>query len=269
MFTFFLGGFSKRTIELSVTSDTTDYNIYSSAGSPTAPVDVILTINSGVTISATTTSSVAVSTGSGWDTESTIRIINNGDIRGKGGAGGAGGNGRITTAPYCWPGATGSSGGDSMDIAYDIELDNTNGNIYGGGGGGGGGGGARGNSSDWASCGGGGGGGGRCENSTSAAGAGGTADGQARPGSAGGTGSTAGAGSGGAGGVYDGSTFAGGGATGGDWGASGSTGTTATATHNACVGGSGGAAGKAVDLNSNTITWLGGNNGTQVKGAVS
>ena len=32
--------------------------------------------------------------------------------------------------------------------------------------------------------------------------------------------------------------------------------------------GAGGAAGKAINLNGQTITWLGGNNGTQVKGAV-
>jgi len=117
-------------IRLTLSADTTNYDIRVAAGSPTQRTTVVLTINSGVYVYATTTSEYGVDTGTGWASGSTIYIINNGNIAGRGGAGGNGAGNSAATA--------GGAGGPALHVQLPTTIDN-NGTIAGGGGGGGGG----------------------------------------------------------------------------------------------------------------------------------
>jgi len=262
--------------------------------------DIVITINSGIYVYSTGTGTPALAL-SGGTTGDTVKIINNGYIAGKGGngaesapgsttTGGAGGTalslGFNTTIDNTNASAYiggGGGGGGSVDSAADggggggagggtggNSNGNNSGNGVGGaggslglsgsnaypsdlggrGGGAGGGGGAgefAGTKGSTTTRGGGGGGGGRIFPGTGGAG-GTTVTGANYAGLAGGAGNAAGTGSG--------STY--GGAGGGGWGAAGgSTGV-----------GSGGAGGKAVELNSKTVTWISGDT-TRVYGAVS
>lgn len=248
-----LGGGGTSTINLVISaSRTTNYNIRTAAGSPSSRVDVILTINSGIYAGG----NPGITTGTGWATGSTIKIINNGYITGAGGNGGRGGNVGSN-------GSAGQIGKDALSLGWNVTIDNTNGYIFGGGGGGGG-------------------GAGIIDGLGGAAGGGG-GGGQGYPGGAGGDrgsgggiaagdgtdGSRTNRGSGGAGG-QDGfyPVTGGNGGNGGLWASNGVSGQSVTGdtTYN---GGFRGAGGKAIDLNGYTVTWLGGNNSTQVKGAVS
>lgn len=227
-------------VNLTISADTMEYNLFTAAGSPIVDTIVNLTINgTGGAVSGAGGKIVVGSTNSlypglvvsGFTTGSTINIINNGYIVGHGGAGGEGGE--IT-----W--SNGGNGGAAISLGNNVNIDNTNGYIYGGGGGGGS------NTTydfDYANGGGG-------------------------QGYFGGTvtsynGNTAGIftaignrGTYGAIEVY----YSG---YGGSWG---SAGTNGSFDDNGTVAGSGG---NAIILNGKSVTWLGGNNGSQVKGAVS
>lgn len=225
-----------RQIALTIAANIgTGYNIFAQAGYPVDAVDVVLTINAGVDVFADNgTTYTVLTTGTGWATGSTIKIVNNGYILGCGGVG----------APATSSGGiNGGPGYPAIELRWDVTIDNTNGYIFGGGGGGGsaalkfvyppGG-----------LVNGGGGGGG--------AGYGQRSEYQATYGTrlAGGTGyaqypSTYVGGSGGASGAPGGDGDGGGGA------------------------GAGGAGGNAILLNGHGITWIAGNNASQVKGAVS
>jgi hypothetical protein len=143
-----------------ITANTADYNLRAaliSAGwDQVRPVDVTLTIASGVYLFATSTSAYAFTTGFPFPSGSILRLINHGLIVGRGGQGGAG-------SPLRSPGQPGLSGGPALLAQYPITISNTN--IIGGGGGGGGGGGWGGWRSDiigsWSGIGGSGGGAGR------------------------------------------------------------------------------------------------------------
>lgn len=243
------------------------------------PVYYFYDVESAVVVGSTTTTSSAVSVGTGWPTNSLIYINNQGSIIGKGGDGGAGGI--ITCAPSCNLPGFGGHGGDAIDAGFNITVNNT-GTIAGGGGGGGGGGGAAiGDASDYGSSGSGGGGG---AGSTTGAGniagtvtscvtvrVGGAGDsgtqltggigGFARatgfPQAAGGTPGVAGA-NGQAGDIP--SAAGGGGGGGGGAGAAGGTGGSgfldSGGTTCLRVGSIGGNGGKAVELNGNGITWV-------------
>lgn len=209
----------KSAIILTATSNTNQYNLYSSAGSPADAVNVELTINSGVYLYSQSTGTAGLDI-TGFTAGSTILVTNNGNIVGEGGNGGASGHLNPGTA-----------GGDAMNIGQDVDVDNTNGNIFGGGGGGDSG------ASTVANC-------------FGAGGAGGNGEGKVINNAAG---------SGGSGqqcfytcGESQCSDTGGSGQAGGNWGQS-----------------TGGGAGKAIDLNGNAVTWLGGNQASQVKGAVS
>ena len=93
---------------------------------------VTITIPSGTTLVASSTSTYALRTGSGYG--GTLKIINNGKILGRGGNGGNGGTNSVN-------GAAGGNGGAAIYIEAPVTIDN-NGILAGGGGGGGGGGGA-------------------------------------------------------------------------------------------------------------------------------
>ena len=277
---------------LTISSNITNYNLFTTLGSPVTPVDVIITINSGVYVYSTDTATPAFSTGS-IPVGSTIKIINNGYIMGMGGAGGTGSN---TPGPI--------AGGSAISTFLPIIIDNTSGWIGGGGGGGSGATGFGGFGYGGGGGGAGGGAGGRVAGSITNDGFGGAGGGVGSAGSyggnisnfyyagggggrivpgVGGIGNGAGGEAGGAGGMNSnaGSWGAGGsgnnvgldstsgsypgGGGGGGWGASGGAShCTAPIVINA-----GGAGGKAIALNGNTATFLGGNNSTQVMGAVS
>ncbi|MEK7081467.1 MAG: hypothetical protein AAB888_00710, partial [Patescibacteria group bacterium] len=129
---------------LVISSDTANYNIATALGNPIAAKGVILTINSGVKVYSNSTSQPALDTGT-LPSGSTVKIVNNGYIVGKGGDGGRGGG--VWSGGCCWnqsvdPARVGEAGGNALELRLPVTIDNTNGNIWSGGGGGGGGAGA-------------------------------------------------------------------------------------------------------------------------------
>ena len=293
--------------DLVIASDTANYNLATVIGKPSSSKKIRVTINSGVVVSSTSTGSPAFDTGK-LPSGLTVKIVNNGSIIGKGGNGGRGGgvwSGGCCWNQSVDPARVGEAGGNALELRLPVTIDNTNGNIWGGGGGGGGGAGAM----MWSmvrtgGAGGGGAGGGvgstdvngpTCYGSTeqytcgggnycTARGAAGANGGIATGPGAGGAGSSGGPSnaeynedgncqiSGRGGGT------SGNGGTGGDYGQLGSTGGSSSVwgwcgcsgdNYSQGGGAAGGAAGKAVNTNSNTVTWLGGNDATRVKGAVN
>lgn len=267
------GGFGFNLVISSTAVDVHIKNLAIAAGwDQVAPLRAVVTIDSGVYVCASSTSTYALQTGSTFPTGSTIDLINNGYILGRGGNGGVGGRNAHGTA--------GTAGGPAFLAQYAIRI--TNNGVIGGGGGGAGGGGSHVRSvvgagktpPTYNAFGAGGGGGGGRSNayvySTGGAGSGpayGTTDGvttsTAGASAVGGTGTHSAAGFGGGYSAISYNTlvvYGGNGGLGGDWGAAGSAGADGSS---AAVGtliavytpGTGGAAGAAVQGNSN-ITWL-------------
>lgn len=116
---------------LIVSADIFNYNVATEIGNPVDPVNVTLTINMGITIGSNSEGSSALSTGD-LPAGSTIKIVNNGKIQGKGGKGGYG----LYTSSV----KQGHKGGDALETNIAMTIDNRNGQIWSGGGGGGGGG---------------------------------------------------------------------------------------------------------------------------------
>jgi hypothetical protein len=120
----FGGGF---VADLVISSNTNDYNIRNalvSAGwDGTSKVTAKLTINGGVLVGSTSTGSWALDTGTEFPAGSSLLIVNNGTIMGRGGAGGSGGGGG------------GGAGGPAFRAQTACVFDN-NGTIAGGGAGG-------------------------------------------------------------------------------------------------------------------------------------
>lgn len=121
---------------------TTNYNMKTAAiaagWDQVTPLQMSVTVNNGIVIGSTTTAAPAFDTGTGFPIGTTLALINNGTITGKGGTGGGGGiynygNGNDPT------GYPGESGGVAFRAQLSIVVSN-NGTIQGGGGGGGGGG---------------------------------------------------------------------------------------------------------------------------------
>lgn len=165
----------------------------------------------------------------GFAAGSSLLLILHGGAEGYGGSKGAGGA-NLTN------GSDGGDGGDAIELDDDLSIDlSTLGHVYGGGGGGGGGAGGS------VFCPGGPGGGGD----------GGRGRGCQQTKTSGSSGTGA----------------AGDGGNGGDWGSNGAKGKDNTCPSR--YGGARGLAGRAVRKNGKTLTWLAGNNATQVKGAVS
>lgn len=284
-------------VNFTITSSTNNFNLKAAALAAgwdgTTILQSTVTVNSGVYIGSTSTSTAAFDTGTGFPSGSQLSLINNGYIVGKGGNGG--GSDSATNYYYgtsgcnaiwlvSWSGRTdGGSGGLALNAQTAISITN-NGTIGGGGGGGGGGQGVLVNPTTYnyncqpiypalqpgtsEAIGGGGGGGRSGISSYSAGGSPGTWYGTLywnerayAGGQAGASGTESGGGSGGYGGLYPygGSSSGGFGGAGGTWGASGASGNNFFAypydTH--AAGGSpssGGSGGAAVAGNSN-ITW--------------
>ena len=90
-------------IVLTISANTNNYNVFSAAGSPSSASNVIVNINSGVTVGATAGNTALVL--GQFPTGSTITINNSGTIAGYGGTGGSYYN-------------VGSSGGDAIFASY-------------------------------------------------------------------------------------------------------------------------------------------------------
>jgi hypothetical protein len=243
-----------RPLNLVISADTAGVNLFTLAGSPATPINVTLTINSGIYVYSSSTGTPALNVPA-FPVGSTVLIVNNGYIVGMGGDG-SNGTGNASSAPNA-----GHDGGPAIGLGNDVAIDNTFGTIGGGGGGGGGGAGA---GQSISAVGGGGGGGGQSKSATGhGSGAG--------SGTAGSNGGASGPGSGGTGdhdSFYG--TSAGGGGKGGTYGQKGAKGGSGTGGGFAGnVGGAGGQGGNAITLNGHAVTWLGGNVPAQVLGAVA
>lgn len=244
---------------------------YAMAGMPSTAVSFTFTIAAGANIGSMSTASPALDF-SGFPAGSTISIVNNGTIHGRGGRGGRGAfAGDVASANLYGDGTAGGAGGDAIRLpsaACTINITNINGRILGGGGGGGGGPVTHDGDGSNVGVGGGGGGGG--------AGGGESGDGgsvvsaNGAPGSPGSIGRAGTFGAGGAGADTGGTGTAGNGGNGGAYGAAGAT--PAALTTNTFDGapGAGGAAGKAVNVNGGTApTFISGASSPNVEGAVS
>lgn len=236
----FYGKANAFVVNVTLSSDTAEYNMKSAAiaagWNQTDVLDMTVTINSGVSVYANSTSNVAFVTGSTFPTGTSLKLINNGTIVGRGGNGGNGGYSNTAS------GGNGSSGGAGLTASYALRI--TNNNIIAGGGGGGGGGAGytiyNTGTKNYVPYGGSGGGGGIGISSGGASGG--------SSGVAGGNGTLTAAGNGG-------SSSASGG-NGGGFGAAGSSGSSAGASQNSSPGG-GGAGGNCTTSGSNAnITWI-------------
>ena len=110
----------KAATSLTISSNTNNYNIASAVTGAGGSLnnDVILTINSGVTVGSTTSTTAAMYTSTGWGAGTTITIINNGSLVGSTGSntdgnGGSGGNG----GGQYQNGGSGSAGSGSAEAA--------------------------------------------------------------------------------------------------------------------------------------------------------
>jgi hypothetical protein len=133
---FYLCNVAPTPVTLTIAANTTNYNIFNQAVianalTSTNPVAVTLTINAGVTVGLSSGYTAryypAMTTGTGWASGSTIKIVNQGTIMGGGGVGvfaGAGGT------------SYSAMGGQALQMKWPVTLVNT-GTIAGGGGGGG------------------------------------------------------------------------------------------------------------------------------------
>ena len=241
------GASGRATVNITISSNTNNYNIYSNRGGSyvAGSTDVTVTINSGVSIGSTSTGTYALDTGVGWTSGDTITVVNNGTVKGRGGDGGAGASVVYGSQPA--NGSAGNTGGPAFRAQFATTFTN-NGSVYGGGGGGGGAGAAYGDltigkSTTSNAYGGGGGGGGAGVNGGSG-GSGGTASGA--PGSnvngtAGSSGTATAGGSGGTGGGIANNNGVGGGL--GSDGGTGTTGVGILANGDGSVGGAGGTRG--------------------------
>jgi hypothetical protein len=120
-----------------VSSDSYDWNMRAAAISAgwdqVMPLRMTATVNSGVVIGSNSTSTAALNTGSSFPAGSTLTLINNGYIVGRGGEGGRGGG----DGGGGGAGTGGYAGGPALNAQYPLSVTN-NGTIGGGGGGGGG-----------------------------------------------------------------------------------------------------------------------------------
>ena len=135
---------------LTIAADTFNYDLTTAAMAAgwdgTTPIQAVVTINSGVVVSANTTAVSGFTVGS-MPATSIISVVNNGYIIGMGGQGGDGSYADLTCCdgyghpyyiiPRTHYATSGLNGGTALQVGYAISM--TNNGIIGGGGGGGGG----------------------------------------------------------------------------------------------------------------------------------
>lgn len=240
------GASGRVAINLTISSNTNNYNIVTERGGTydAGNTDVTLTINSGITVGSTSTFTPALNTGSSWTTGDTITIINNGTIKGLGGNGGDGADAATGVQPAA--GGNGSVGGRAVRCQFTTTFTN-NGSVYGGGGGGGGGGGAESDYKGTQTNNAGSGGGGGAGVNAGSGGSGGTASGTGivvnnNNGGAGSSGSATAGGAGGTGASGAGAVGGAGGGLGAD-GSAGNNGVFALGVGQTSLGGTGGTRG--------------------------
>lgn len=228
---------------ITLSTDTSNYNLASALGNPGLPVLVTVTIEAGVTVGSSSASLPAFATGS-LPAGSTVTLVNNGAILGRGGNGGDGGGcpDEMVGSYVCSAPTPGQGGGAALDARIALTVQNA-GTIAGGGGGGGGGAASASNSAS-----GGGGGGGIAYGAGGVAGASYMAQYTAQPGTPA-TGTTPG--TGGASGYVG---FGGAGGNGAAFGQPGVGG----GNSDTGFGAAGGAAGAAILRNGNAVSVSGG-----------
>lgn len=261
----FYGSANRVAINLTISGNTYNYDVFSNRGPTYSPgsSDITVTVNPGVTVGSTSTGAYAMLVPSGFSPGDTVTIVNNGVIQGMGGGGGTGGQANSSGTPY--PGSAGGAGGHALYVNRPTVVTN-NGTLAGGGGGGGGGGGSSAPGAKFINYvrGGGGGGGGAGFNGGAAGSGGGLiapVGPEARAGNPGQAGTSPAGGAGGAGGQMPGAGIynqAGAGGAGGGRGASGANGQNSPTTQAqygvAASGGGGGAAGRYMTGNP-FVTW--------------
>lgn len=139
------GKSNRVTVNIVVNSGTSTTNYIASVstvpGYIAGKTDATFTINSGQVIGSTSAGSWAFTVDTSWNASDSVAIVNNGIIKGAGGAGSAGrsisGGGK--GVPAVGPATPGGGGGPAFRALRSISVTN-NGTIGGGGGGGGGGG---------------------------------------------------------------------------------------------------------------------------------
>ena len=277
----FYGSAKSVDIALTISGTTQNYNIYANRGGTYVAgiSNIVLTVNA--IVGSASSGQYAIDTGNQWASGDTLKIINNNQIVGCGGAGGTGAAGQMNGAAST-AGGNGAAGGSAINLGFDTTIQNNGGFIRGAGGGGGGSSNASfatsmksGSTFQSLSGAGGGGGAGQNGGAGGSAGATGSAGGQNLAGNGGQAGSISGAGSGGGASTVMSTASNGGGGQGGGFGAAGQNGgvgqanTDSGGKSNAASGsgGTGGAAGKAINLGGNSLTWEDGN--SNVQGAVS
>ena len=152
----FYNATKRITVNLTIASNTTGYNVLTQAqsnGYQAGITDVNVTVNSGVYVGSPASGTSYAMTVSGFTAGDAVNVTNNGYIIG---AGGDGGNGGVATASKA---PSGENGGRAILATYAMTITN-NGTVAGGGGGGGGGGACKSHSGALTGCGASGGGGG-------------------------------------------------------------------------------------------------------------
>lgn len=130
-------------IYINITSNQSNYNLYTAAGSPSRPVTCYCVINSGVQITASTPANYAFTVGS-FPSGSKVFLVNKGTIAGAGGDASGKGVSTATQAivqtAHNVTAPAEANGGPAFNANFAISIDNGSGTIGGGGGGGGAGG---------------------------------------------------------------------------------------------------------------------------------
>ena len=269
-------GNSSATSNVTISGNTTNFNLFAALGSPGSAVTANVTVAVGVIVNSVNNTTAAMDL-SGLPASSTINLINNGYIIGQGGNGANGGwasypgsGTSIASAPLAGNGGNAINGPGS---GVTFNITNGSGHIWGGGGGGGGGGAYDGVSSGNGCGNAGGGGGGAGGGIGGTGGLGVYISGGSALGGNGVNGTIGLSGSGGAAGTGNatGNGLVGTAGAGGAYGTAGSTGaapSTVVTGHTAAFS-AGGTAGKAIALNGGTETFISGSSSPNVIGAVS
>lgn len=126
----FYGKSNRAVINLTISSNTYNYDVYTNRGPTYIPgtSDITVTVNPGILVGGNTPASYAMLVPSAFAAGDTVTIINNGSILGAGGGGGPGGS---------VAGVAGNVGGNAVYVNRPTTITN-NGSIFSGGGGGGG-----------------------------------------------------------------------------------------------------------------------------------
>lgn len=259
-------------LNMTIEGNQQDVSLAALLGSVATPIVLNITIAQGAILSAGSTGSYGFDCDGALPVGSTLNLVNLGYVIGRGGDGAEGAS--MAGDGLGFSAGNARAGGGALRApgsGVTFNLTNGSGFIWGGGGGGGGGAAGSSNGSDRFGKGGGGGGGaGGGRGGPGAYRTNGNEYGAANRAGDGADGSTGIDGSAGVagGGATRGDAVGGSGGAGGGYGAAGSVGNAAALFHNADAG-AGGAAGKAIELNGGSASFVSGNGSPNILGAVS